>query len=78
MFLNIELSNEFLPDSPGKEGIKGVQPVMHVFVIIGLKQYPTMFCTHSECVGGLLGKEGKKLLIAIARLMFSLIREQEA
>lgn len=49
----------FLPDSSSEERIKRVKPVMHLFVISGLKQYSTVFCTHGECVRGLL-KERKK------------------
>lgn len=49
-----------LPDSSSKERVKSIQPVMHVFVICGLKQYSTMFCAHSKCVWG-LWKEPRKL-----------------
>lgn len=55
------MSNSFSPDSSSEERIKRIQPVMHLFVISGLKQYSTVFCAHGECVGGLL-KEPKKLI----------------
>lgn len=54
-------SDSFWPDSSSEERIKRIQPVMHLFVISGLKQYSTVFCTHGECVGGLL-KEPKELI----------------
>lgn len=44
----------FLPDSSSEERIKCIQPVMHLFVISGLEQYPAVLCAHSKRVGGLL------------------------
>lgn len=57
----------FLPDSSSEERIKRIQPIMHLFVISGLKQYSTMFCTHGECVRGLLKEWRKKRITSFLR-----------
>lgn len=50
------LSPSELPDSSSEERVKRVQPVVHLFVVSGLKQYPAMLCTHGERVWGLLSE----------------------
>lgn len=42
-----------VPDRSSKQRVKGIQPVMHLLVITGLKEYPTMLCAYRKCVGGL-------------------------
>lgn len=42
-----------VPDGASKERVKCIQPVMHLFVITGLQEYPTMLCAHGKCVGRL-------------------------
>lgn len=41
------------PYRPGEQGVKGVQPVVHVLLVDGLKQNTSVFCAHSKGVGRL-------------------------
>lgn len=42
-----------LPDGSCQQRVKSIQPVMHLFVVGGLQQYPSMLSAHSKCVGSL-------------------------
>ncbi len=42
-----------VPNRSSKQRVKGIQPVMHLLVITGLKEYPTMLCAYRKCVGAL-------------------------
>lgn len=41
------------PYRAGEQGIKGIQPVIHVFLVDGLQENTSVFCAHSKSVGSL-------------------------
>lgn len=60
-----------LPDCSSEERIKCIQPVMHLFVIGSLKQYSTVFRTHSKCIWGLSTEPKKKAYYTVPELFIS-------
>lgn len=46
-------SASYSPDGASEQRVKGVQPVVHLFVVGGLQKDPAMLSAHSECVGSL-------------------------
>lgn len=45
-----------VPYRPRKQRVEGVQPVVHVFLVVGLEEDSSMFCAHGKCVGSLRQK----------------------
>lgn len=49
----IEVWEKYVPYCSCQQRVKGIQPVVHVFLIVGLQEDPPMFCAHSKRVGSL-------------------------
>lgn len=44
-----------------EQGVKGIQPVVHVFLVDGLQENTSVFCAHSKSVGSLKQTTNKYL-----------------
>ena len=57
-----------LPYCSCQQWVEGVQPVIHVFVIVSLEEDSSVFSAHSECVGSL--KQSPHLFISVIASVF--------